>query len=169
MALRWPRSSKPVLTSLVQRGAIVTMRTPPTLTKPQPEVRLTIPVTAEVHEAFSRIATATKMPVGRAMGEWLADTLEAAQFMAQTLEKARRAPKLVAQELHAYALGIGDETAGLLKELREKGRTTGAGGPRLTGDAAPDGRPLPTPPSNTGVTTTRNKARKGGNDGKNRR
>jgi len=88
--------------------------------KPQqnPEIRLTIPVSAEVHAAFSRIAEATKMPVGRAMGEWLGDTLDAAQFMAETLEKARRAPKLVAQELHAYALGLGDESADLLKRLR---------------------------------------------------
>jgi hypothetical protein len=122
----------------------------------------------EVHEAFSRIAQATKMPVGRAMGEWLADTLDAAQFMAQTLERARQAPKLVAQELHAYALGIGDETEALLGKLREQGRTAGG-----QGDArgAHPGRATtgPTPSSNTGVTTTKTKNRKGGIDGKNPR
>ena len=149
------------------------MRTPPTLPrfldmKAEPpstkgEIRLTIPVSAEVHEAFTRIAQATKMPIGRAMGEWLADTLDAAQFMAQTLEKARQAPKLVAQELHAYALGIGDETGDLLRQLREKGRV-----PAGTDAPAPAGQvPGPTPPSNTGVTTTKTKNRKGGNDGKN--
>lgn len=59
------------------------MQSPPTLeTK---EVRLTIPVSVEVHEAFTRIAKATKMPVGRAMGEWLGDTIEAAQLMAEKL------------------------------------------------------------------------------------
>lgn len=129
-------------------------------TKPA-EIRLTIPVTVEVHEAFTRIADATKMPVGRAMGEWLADTIDAAQFMAQTLEKARQAPKLVAQELHAYALGIGDETGELLKKLR-------AGGQATVGRAdagAPHGRPAAgqTPPSNTGVNTAHKKTRKGGN------
>ena len=151
------------------------MQSPPTLPrcltmKPEPpkaaaEIRLTIPVTPEVHEAFTRISKAAKMPVGRAMGEWLADTLDAAQFMAETLEKARRAPKLVAQELHAYALGIGDESAELLRKLREEGRTgAGRGGPAGTARPAA-GRT--TPPSNTGVTTPKKGARKGGTDGKN--
>lgn len=144
------------------------MRTPPTPTKPE-EVRLTIPVTAEVHEAFTRISKATKMPVGRAMGEWLADTLDAAQFMAETLEKARAAPRLVAQEMHAYALGLGDET----KELMERFKGKSGEAERRTGGLARDARPaadLPsTPPSNTGVTTLKTKTRKGGIDGKNHR
>ena len=95
------------------------------------------------------------------MGEWLADTIDAAQFMAETMEKARAAPKLVAQELHAYALGLGDETGELLKRMREKGRT--AAMPEAAGSARRP--PGPTPPSNTGVTTTKNKTRKGGTDG----
>ena len=54
---------------MVQLGAECTNAIPPTFeTK---EVRLTIPVSAEVHEAFTRIAKVTKMPVGRAMGKWL--------------------------------------------------------------------------------------------------
>lgn len=163
------------LTGLVHAGAIITMRTPPTLPgvlsmtaeRPKAEIRLTIPVSADVHEAFSRIAAAANMPVGRAMGEWLGDTLDAARFMADTMEKARAAPKLVAQELHAYALGMGDEAAALLKKLREDGRAGGG-----HGDGAATARPTaarPTPPSNTGVTTTKKKTRKGGIDGKNQR
>lgn len=94
------------------------------------------------------------------MGEWLLDTIDAAQFMAETMEKARAAPKLVAQELHAYALGLGDETGELLKRMREKGRTAGG-----TDAGAPARRPAgPTPPSNTGVTTTKTKSPKGGTD-----
>lgn len=125
---------------------------PPTLPRslsikaepPAAEIRLTIPVSAEVHEAFTRIAQATKQPVGRAMGEWLSDTVDAANFMAQTLEKARAAPKLVAQELHAYALGIGDETGELLRKIRDEGRK--ADGLR-DGRSPPGGRPTagPTP------------------------
>ena len=96
------------------------MQSPPTLeTK---EVRLTIPVSAEVHEAFTRIAKATKMPVGRAMGEWLGDTIEAAQLMAEKLEQARAAPRLVMQEMHAYALGLADETGALLDKVRKEGQ-----------------------------------------------
>jgi hypothetical protein len=150
------------------------MRTPPTPKLPAfieakksrllddergPEIRLTIPVSREVHEAFTRIGQATRMPVGRAMGEWLQDTVDAAQFMAETLEKARSAPKLVAQELHAYALGIGDEARDLVERMKAGRRPEGA---LLAGKQPAAARS--TPPSNTGVTTTKNKNRKGGTD-----
>jgi len=118
--------------------------TTPTQDKPK-TIRLTIPVSAEAHEAFTRISKATGMPVGRAMSEWLDDTLDAAQFLAETLERAREAPRLVAQQLHSYALGLTDETGQLLKEVREKSR---AG--RAQAQAAPPGS-APVPPScNTG-------------------
>lgn len=134
------------------------MRTPPTIDKPE-TIRLTIPVSVEVHRTFERLAKASGMPLGRAMAEWLADTLDAAAFMAETMEKARAAPKLVAQELHAYALGLGDETGRLMERLREKGRTAGtqadAAAPRAARAAGP------TPPSNTGVTTSKKKPGRG--------
>src|SRR3954449_6422659 len=118
-------------------------------TLPKPDrVRVTVPVSAEVLEAFQKIAQATGMSVGRAMGEWLQDTLDAAQFMGQTVEKAREAPRVVARELHAYALGLGDMTRDLLDDLAAKGRAA---------DGRGDGGAMPrpagartTPPSNTG-------------------
>ena len=140
------------------------MQSPPTLeTK---EVRLTIPVSAEVHEAFTRIAKATKMPVGRAMGEWLGDTIEAAQLMAEKLEQARAAPRLVMQEMHAYALGLADETGALLDKVRKEGQKAREG--RARADRPATAAPT-TPPSNTGVTTTKTRTRKGGDDAKNAR
>lgn len=96
-------------------------------------VRVTVPVSREVLDTFKRLAAASGMSTGRAMGDWLGDTLEAAEYMADTLERARAAPRLVMQEIHAYALGLGDETGALLEKVREASR----------------GR---TPPSNTGVT-----------------
>lgn len=119
----------------------------PTETK---TIRLTIPVSQEVHEAFTRIAKATGTPVGRAMGEWLGDTLDAAEHVAQLVERAREAPRLVAQELHAYAHGLTDETGSLLAKLRRDpatraGRTSMRSVPSGTAGAAG------TPPScNTG-------------------
>lgn len=140
------------------------MQPPPTIeTK---EVRLTIPVSAEVHEAFTRIAKATKMPVGRAMGEWLGDTIEAAQLMAEKLEQARAAPRLVMQEMHAYALGLADETGALLDKVRKEGQKAREG--RARADRPATAAPT-TPPSNTGVTNTKTRTRKGGNDAKNAR
>lgn len=102
---------------MVHNGAMNTKTLPPIK-----EVRLTIPVSAEVHAAFTRVAKAGNMPVGRAMGEWLGDTIDAVEFMADKMEQARVAPALVARELHSYALGLTEETQGLMAHLREKGR-----------------------------------------------
>lgn len=88
-----------------------------TLSPPKPS-RVSVPVSGEVLEAFQRLAKAGNMSTGKAMASWLEDTVDAAQFMAETLEKARSAPRLVAQELHAYALGLSDETGSLLNKIR---------------------------------------------------
>jgi hypothetical protein len=87
---------------------------------PSPEkVRLTISVTPEVHAAFVRLSEAGSMSISRAMGDWLGDTLDAVQFTAQKMEEARAAPKRVMRELHAYALGLSDETGALLQTMRK--------------------------------------------------
>lgn len=112
-------------------------------------IRLTITVTPEVHQTFQRFAKAASMPVGRAMGEWLGDTIEAAEFTAQKMEQARSAPSLVARELHAYALGMADEAGTLLKRMQADGaasRTAGVA-KRPPQSVAPVQLP---PSSNTG-------------------
>lgn len=93
--------------------------TPSPTTEP---VRLTITVTPEVHAAFRRLADASGMSMGKAMGEWLGDTLEAVEFMAEKMEQARAAPRLVMQEMHAYALGLADETKQVLANVKERER-----------------------------------------------
>lgn len=119
-------------------------------TTPPKSIRLTIPVSPEVHETFTRIAEATGTPVGRAMGEWLGDTLDAAQHVAQLVSEARAAPRKVAQQLHAYAHGLTDETGQLLDRIR-KDPSTRAGRPGTrsgpAGAAAVPGSP---PSCNTG-------------------
>lgn len=123
-----------------------------------PNVRLTITVSPKVHETFQRLAKASSMSTGRAMGDWLGDTIDAAEFMAVNMEKARSAPRLVAQELHAYSLGLADEMGEIMQKLRQKGAED-----RAKGAMAHSLRhPAPTtPPSNTGVTTTKNKPNRG--------
>ena len=93
--------------------------TPSPTTEP---VRLTITVTPEVHAAFRRLADASGMSMGKAMGEWLGDTLEAVEFMAEKMEQARAAPRLVMQEMHAYALGLADETQQVLAQVKKRER-----------------------------------------------
>lgn len=106
-------------------------------------VRVTVPVRSDVLETFQRLAKAGSMSTGKAMGEWLADTSDAAQFMAQKMEQARAAPRIVAREMHAYALGLADETGALIERVREKGREARQRG--ATSGAPGDGATGPTP------------------------
>jgi len=82
-------------------------------------IRLTISVTPEVHAGFERLAAASGMSMSKCMGEWLGDTLEAVEYTASMVEKARLAPKMVMREVHAYALGLADETGAILGSLRK--------------------------------------------------
>ena len=106
------------LARVVQTGAECTMTSPPSPSN----VRLTISVTPEVHATFQRLAKGSGMSISKAMGEWLGDTLEAAEFMATKIEQARAAPKIVMREMHAYAQGLVDETGALMDRMREEGR-----------------------------------------------
>lgn len=119
------------------------MKTP----RPPERIRLTISVSPEVHETFTRMAEASGMSVSRAMGDWLADTLDAAQHVTQLMQKARAAPKLVAREMHAYALGLADETANVLTQMREKRTAAPTQAPSARGAAQPPASP---PSGNTG-------------------
>lgn len=118
-----------------------------TSTPTQKQIRLTISVTPEVHATFERMSKASGMSMSRAMGEWLADTSDAAEHLAGLLERARAAPKQVARELHSFALGLTDETSEVLENMRQKGRearpTVPAKRARTAGTSVP-------PPSNTG-------------------
>lgn len=131
-------------------------------------VRVTVPVTPEVLEAFQRLAKAGNMSTGKAMASWLEDTLDGVSYMASTMERARAAPKIVAAELHAYALGLADETGDLMQKLRTMGLAgKGAG---VAGARAPLPGQQPealSPPScNTGGKLPKNTSRpKGGNPG----
>lgn len=119
---------------------------------------------------FQRLAKAGNMSTGRAIAEWLADTVEAAEYMAATMERARAAPKVVMREMHAYALGLADETGELMRTLAEKGKAERAktsaqlARKRSAGELG-DGLSETTPPScNTGGKLPQNtrKTHKGG-------
>ena len=118
-----------------------------TITSQKP-IRLTISVTPEVHAAFERLSGASGMSMSRAMGEWLEDTLDAVEYTATMVEKARAAPKVVMREMHAYALGLADETGSLLDKVRaESGQAAAARQAQLTVGSSV---PLSPPSCNTG-------------------
>lgn len=156
------------LTGGAKRCILHHMKLPPPHSPPaehEPEskasVRLTITVTPEVHAAFSRLSKASGMSLGRTMGEWLHDTVDAAKFMAETMEKARAAPRLVAQELHAYAMGMADETGTLLERVKELGRADRAAASAAAGRSGPH---IP-PSGNTGGKGPESTTRKHGGRG----
>jgi hypothetical protein len=134
--------------SLVHNGAMNTKPFPPLHTK---SIRLTIPVDPETHAAFQRLGQASNTSTGRAMGSWLRDTVQAAEYLASTMEKAKEAPQLVAQQLHAYAMGLADETSEVLRRVQ----AVAVEGTRLRGAAAATDAPFP-PSCNTGGKVPKN-------------
>ncbi len=116
----------------------------------QKPMRVTVPVTPEVQAAFQRLAAASGMSTGRAMGDWLADTLDGVLAMADLLEQARRSPKRAVREMHALALGLSDMTMELMQTMRQgpagqgkAGAEAGQAGRRTA--SAPES-PAPLPP-----------------------
>lgn len=106
--------------------------------------RVTVPIDVDVLAVFERLAEASGTSVGKAMGTWLADTVEGAEAMAGLMEKARRAPKEAVMELHSYALGLTDVTQGFLDHVNKASLATskavlkaskGGGGPAGRGPA----------------------------------
>ena len=130
-----------------------------TLFEDQKPVRVTVPVRPEVLAAFQRLAAAQGVSTGKAMGEWLADTMEGVDALVDLLEKARKAPKLAAREIHSYALGLTDLTSELLEEVSKRSRK-GVPGPargtvRAAGSAAEGA-----PPRGEGAAARKAAARK---------
>ena len=122
--------------------------------------RISVPVDDETMAVFQRLAKAGNMSTGKAMAEWLRDTVEAAELMAATMERARAAPKVVTAELHAMMLGMADQT----KELQDKfAKYRGSidGGPSGGKRSATGGTAAVIPPScNTGGKLTGEKRQK---------
>lgn len=108
---------------------------------PPETIRVTVPVRPEVLEAFKRMAEVGNMSTGKAMGEWLFDTMDGVIAMVELMEKARRAPKEAVMELHSYALGLTDMTSEMIEHVRslkaaQKGmREAGAGAKRESAPA----------------------------------
>lgn len=112
----------------------------------------------EVLGIFQRLAKAGSMSTGRAMGEWLTDTVEAAELMASTMERARAAPKIVTAEIHAMLLGMTDQTKELMdKFAKMKGDRLAESGKRSAPLSGGLLATLKTPPSNTGVNYPKDK------------
>ena len=123
-----------------------------TISPPTRPPRLSVPISPDVLAVFERLAKAGNMSTGKAVAEWLADTVEAAELMASTMERARAAPKIVTAELHAMMLGMAEQTKELADKYRKfKGPIDGAKSGSASEAEPPRPAAAPIPPScNTG-------------------
>ena len=132
------------------------------ISPPKKPNRVSVPVSPEVLAIFERLGKASNLSTGRVIAEWLNDTVEAAEMMASTMERARASPKVVTAELHAMMLGMTDMTKELSdKYAKFKGPMGGGGVGSGSEAAARDGSAHYPPSCNTGgkVPTQRAKAK----------
>lgn len=81
-------------------------------------IRTTVPVKPEVHAAFKRLADVQGVSLGRAIGDWLSDTFEAAEMVTAKMQKAKTDPVRVIRELQLLAEGSIETAGGLIERLR---------------------------------------------------
>lgn len=119
-------------------------------------IRLSIPVTPEVHAIFQRLSEVSGRSMGATVSHWLTDTREAASLMTDNLERLREAPgELMARvKLHISAVEDAaqmaiDDAISRAEQDEFEDRPRGRKG--LASDA-PKGpaKPLTPPSSNTG-------------------
>jgi hypothetical protein len=114
-------------------------------------IRTTISVDRDVHDIFVKMAEAAGMSVSRCMGEWLADTAEGAQFVAQKVVEARQSPMLVMREMQAYSVGLTEEVDKTIHKMRQEQRRVP---PRSGGPASAPAAAV-APSSHTGLKSPR--------------
>lgn len=120
------------------------------MTTTNERVRTTISLDPEVHEIFKRMAEAARMSVSRCMGEWLADTADGAQFVANKMVQARSAPMVVMREMQAMSVGLQEEVDKTLQMMRSEKRPTKAESAASASSGARSGRSA-APSSLTGL------------------
>jgi hypothetical protein len=135
-----------------------------TVSPPTRPARVSVPIDAETLAVFERLAKVSSQSTGKAIAEWLADTVEGAELMASTMERARAAPKLVTAELHAMALGLSENTKELMDKFSKMGKAARGGAPGQAGAGTSDtpraAKPTIPPSCNTGGKLTGEKRQK---------
>jgi hypothetical protein len=95
-----------------------------------PTIRLTIPVTPEVHAVYTRMSDAMGRPAGRLMAEWLQDHLPAAEELCALVEGIRNA-NARASSLGLLASAYADQAQSVIDSAKQ---VRGAGGAPLAGE-----------------------------------
>lgn len=112
--------------------------------------RVSVAIPPEVLPHFQRLADATGTSLSSVLGDWLRDTADGAEQLATVIERAKRDPASMVDEVMRYSSTLTELSSDVIGKLRQLGRdrSTQAGG----GAAGPaPRRTYPHPPSsNTG-------------------
>lgn len=68
--------------------------------------RTTISIPVETYEVFKRMADSANMSVSMCMGDWLADTADAAMMITAKMEEAKQAPLQIIREMKSLVTGL---------------------------------------------------------------
>lgn len=123
---------------------------------PSDRIRLTVSISPQAHEAFSRMADAAGISLGRAIGGWLDDTLEGAQFVAAKMQEARTAPQRALDDLKALGghLATGDADT-VLEAIQREAAAARKGPPPRGVESSRASAGESSPSSNTGIKSPR--------------
>jgi hypothetical protein len=108
-------------------------------------IRTTISVTPEALAVFKRMGEAANTSTSKIMGDWLADTADAAEMIVLKMEEAKKAPLKVMRELQAMVAVM---SGGLDEQMVQVRQLTGKA---VRGAAPARSAAGSTPSSNTGV------------------
>lgn len=123
---------------------------------PSKTIRLSVPVTPEVQATFQRLAQASGRSMAASMSQWLLDTQQAAELMADNIERLRSSPGDVVARVKLHTASLEDFAEQAIEDAMARAddwdveeRLRRGGAPRSRGSAA--AQKLPSPPSsNTG-------------------
>lgn len=119
-------------------------------------VRLSVPVTLEVQATFQRLAEVSGKSMAASMSQWLSDTKEAADLMADNLERLRGAPGDMVMRVRLHTSAIEDAAEDAIEQAISRAEQVEFEGEpgarrRLARDARAGAlKPLTPPSSNTG-------------------
>lgn len=117
--------------------------------------RLSVPLTPEVQAVFQRLAEASGHSMGSTIAQWLNDTREAAQLMAENLERLRGAPGDLMMKVRLHTGTVEDMAELAIEDAIRRAeelelRDALTAGVRPSDARQPSADPLTPPSSNTG-------------------
>lgn len=122
---------------------------------PTKSARLSVPVSPEVYATFHRLAQASGRSMAASLAQWLVDTQQAAELMAENIERLRASPGDVVMRVKLHTASLEDFAEQAIEDAMARADQIEVGvpgGAHLGGMSGHSGRKkAPTPPSsNTG-------------------